>query len=129
MAKYKAASWSLIEVCPFQPIIEFLQYNLTGSLGSKLHRYIERDMPVSGAHQYICVGATIGSTETTMGPNEFRCLHAACLDLAGQLNVPGIRDRWLAMAQGWIELADNGDQLPEAPGSLPGLNLLQTRPH
>jgi hypothetical protein len=64
-----------------------------------------------------------------MGPNEFRRLHAACLDLAGQSNVPGIRDRWLAMAQGWIELADNGDQSSEAPGSSPVINLVQTRLH
>jgi hypothetical protein len=98
-------------------------------LCAKLHRYIGRDISVTGAHQYACVGVTIGSTETTVGPNEFRRLHAACLELASQSNVPSIRDRWLAMAQGWFELADNGDQLPEAPGSSPGLNLLQTRPH
>jgi hypothetical protein len=50
-----------------------------------------------------------------MGPNEFRRLRAACLDLAGQSNVPGIRDRWLTMAEGWVELADNVDRLSEAP--------------
>jgi hypothetical protein len=57
LAKYKAASWGVIEVCFFQPIIEFPHYNLTGSLGSKLHRYIERDIPANGAHQYVCVSA------------------------------------------------------------------------
>jgi hypothetical protein len=50
-----------------------------------------------------------------MGPNEFRRLHAACLDLAGQSNAPGIRDRWLAMAQGWVELANDVDQSPQVP--------------
>ena len=50
-----------------------------------------------------------------MGPNEFRRLQAACLDLAGQSNVPGIRDRWLTMAEGWVELADKVDRSSEAP--------------
>jgi hypothetical protein len=50
-----------------------------------------------------------------MGLNEFRRLQAACLDLAGQSNVPGIRDRWLTMAQGWVELADNVDQSLQSP--------------
>ena len=45
-----------------------------------------------------------------MGPDEFRRLHAACLDLAGHSNVPAIRDRWLTMAQGWIDLVDKVDQ-------------------
>jgi hypothetical protein len=53
-----------------------------------------------------------------MGPNEFRRLQAACLDLAGQSNVPGIRDRWLTMAEGWVELADNVDQSLQSPGKL-----------
>jgi hypothetical protein len=64
-----------------------------------------------------------------MGPNEFWRVHAACLDLAGQSNVPDIRDRWLAMVQGWIELADNGDQSPQAPGNSPVLDLVHTRRH
>jgi hypothetical protein len=46
-----------------------------------------------------------------MGPNEFRRLHAACLELAGH-NVPAVRDRWLTMARGWIELVDKVDQPP-----------------
>jgi hypothetical protein len=60
------------------------------------------------------VGVAIGLTEATMGPNEFRRMYAACLDLAGQSNVPGMRDRWLAMAQGWVELANNDDRSPQA---------------
>jgi hypothetical protein len=50
-----------------------------------------------------------------MGPNEFRRLQAACLDLAGQSTVPGIRDHWLTMAEGWVELADNVDRSTAAP--------------
>ena len=63
-----------------------------------------------------------------MGPNELRRLHAACLDLAGQSNVPGTRDHWLAMAQGWFELVDNDDQLPQSPRNLPVLNPMQIKP-
>jgi hypothetical protein len=54
----------------------------------------------------MCVCRRDGATEAIMSPNELRRLHAACLDLAGQSNVPGIRDHWLAMAQGWFELVD-----------------------
>jgi hypothetical protein len=50
-----------------------------------------------------------------MGPNEFLRLQAACLDLAGQSNVPGIRDRWLTMAEGWVELAGKVDRSSEEP--------------
>ena len=64
-----------------------------------------------------------------MGPNEFRRLHAACLDLAGQSNVPGIRDRWLAMAQGWIELADNDDQSAGGTRQLASYKPRATRLH
>jgi hypothetical protein len=42
----------------------------------------------------------------TVGPDEYRRLHAACLDLADQSNVPGMRLRWLTMAQGWIDFAN-----------------------
>jgi hypothetical protein len=50
-----------------------------------------------------------GVKRETMGPDEYRRLHAVCLDLADQSNVPNIRVRWLTMAQGWIELANEGD--------------------
>jgi hypothetical protein len=41
-----------------------------------------------------------------MGPDEYRRLHAACLDLAGKSSVLGVRLHWLTMAQGWIDLAN-----------------------
>jgi hypothetical protein len=63
-----------------------------------------------------------------MGPDEFR-LHVACLDLAGQSNVPGIRDRWLTMAEGWVVLADDADRSPEAPRKFASSNLMQIKPH
>jgi len=47
-----------------------------------------------------------------MGSDEYRRLHAACLDLADRSNVSGVRLHWLAMAQGWIELADQPSDSP-----------------
>jgi hypothetical protein len=37
--------------------------------------------------------------------DEYRRLHAACLDMARQSSLPDVRDRWLAMATVWLERA------------------------
>ena len=64
--------------------------------------YIEQDIPTKGTRRY----PVSGTMESSMGPDEYRRLHAVCLDLADQSNVPDVRLRWLTMAQGWIELAN-----------------------
>jgi hypothetical protein len=61
----------------------------------------------------------------TMGPDEYRRLHAVCLDLADQSNVADVRLRWLTMAQGWIELAN---ELPQGqPTRLADSNVILLR--
>jgi hypothetical protein len=50
--------------------------------------------------------------EGYMSQDEYRRLHAACLDMARQSIVPDVRARWLAMADVWrrraIELGPVG---------------------
>jgi hypothetical protein len=43
--------------------------------------------------------------------------------------VPGMRDRWLTMAEGWVELADNVDRSSEAPRQFAPSKLLQIKPY
>ena len=74
---------------------------------------------MASTRQYVSVSTRqLARRRKPMGPNEFRRLHAACLDLAGQSNVPGIRDRWLTMAEGWVELAENVDRSSEATAAI-----------
>ena len=53
-----------------------------------------------------------------MRSDEYCRLHAACLAMAEQCNLPDVHARWLAMAKTWSNLANDADcQRRTAPPS------------
>jgi hypothetical protein len=53
--------------------------------------------------------------------DEYRRLHAACLDMARQSSLPDVRARWLAMADVWLKCAielGNGSRGVEERGAV-----------
>jgi hypothetical protein len=60
------------------------------------------------------------SVEATMRTDEYRRLHAACLAMAQQCNLPDLQARWLAMAKTWSNLANDTDfERRPSPSSRP----------
>jgi hypothetical protein len=61
-----------------------------------------------------------------MSYDEYRRLHAACLDMARQSSVPELRARWLAMADAWvkraIELRDGSGSVEKRSAAAPRLH-------
>jgi hypothetical protein len=89
--------------------------------------------PAPGKHNALVHWGSMASARdglargrATVSYDEYRRLHAACIDMASQSNMPDLRARWLAMADVWLRRAI---ELRDGSGHIDQRSLVAPRLH